>query len=155
VVAALLAVVCGATALALACKKHREKIKQKLISTKEKFFWNGAIRSVSLGYMNLCIAAYVNVVVLRDEPEATTPGSIATVVVLVGLLVGYAAMCLAWLLKHRDELDTPACRAKAGNLYAGVALHRGKWTVLYYPLFLLRRLAFFAIPAVLGAENRG
>ena len=105
--------------------------------------------------MNFCIAAYVQVVVLRDDPEAATPLAVGTAVVFVGALAAYIVTCLAWLLKHRDELDTPACRAKAGNLYVGIALHRGRWTVLYYPLFLLRRLAFFAIPAVLADSNRG
>ena len=155
VLAGVLAAVCGAAGLALACRKHREKIKLKLIAARDGFLWNGAIRSASLGYMNLCIAAYVQLVVLRDDPAALTPGAVATAVVLVGALLGYVGVCLAWLLKHRDELDTPACRAKAGNLYAGLALHRGKWTVLYQPLFLLRRLCFFAIPAALGAASPG
>ena len=41
------------------CKRWKEKIVNKLKDMKKKFMWNGLIRSMSISYINICIAVLV------------------------------------------------------------------------------------------------
>jgi hypothetical protein len=79
--------------------------------------WNGAIRSVSIGYLNLCIAAQVKLIELRKAPGEATAASWCTAVFFVVFLLGYFAGSLAYMAKHREVLDTPEVRARIGNWY--------------------------------------
>lgn len=67
-------------------------------------------------------------------------------------LVAYPALCLSYLLRHWGDLDTPARRAKAERMYQDVSLRRGRRAVLYYPVFIVRRLVFVLIPLLLKAH---
>ena len=49
----------------------------------------------------------------------------------------------------REYLDTKKAKDKYGSLYKDVDLKKSKWTILYYPMFILKRLFFVFIPVVL------
>ena len=54
------------------------------------------------------------------------------------------------LEKKRQTLDDKEVRKKIGNLYQDVKLQgRGRETLWYYPIFMLRRIMFVAIPTFL------
>ena len=57
-----------------------------------------------------------------------------------------------YVLRHWDDLDTPYRRAKAEKMYQDISLKRGKLAVLYYPVFIFRRLIFVLIPLTLKAH---
>jgi len=40
-------------------KKFKDKIKLKIADFKRKFFWNGAVRSIYISYMEVCITIKV------------------------------------------------------------------------------------------------
>ena len=46
-------------------KKYRKKIMDKYKAYKKKMLWNGLIRTASIGYLNLCITAFANLMVIR------------------------------------------------------------------------------------------
>lgn len=37
---------------------------------------------------------------------------------------------------------------KIGKIYVNISLHRSKWGILYYPVFILRRLLFIMLPLI-------
>ena len=57
---------------------------------------------------------------------------------------------LAWLIieRKRDNLNDPDVRSKISNMYIGVHLYRDRYNKYFYPIFLLRRLLFVAIPSL-------
>lgn len=48
--------------------------------------------------------------------------------------------------RNRADLDKPEVRARISNLYSDIHLTRNQQTVWYYPVFMLRRVIFVAIP---------
>jgi len=61
-------------------------------------------------------------------------------------LIGYPAICLYYMMRNRDKLDEPATRKKVEKMYTGLSLKKSYWTILYYPIFILRRLAVVLCP---------
>ena len=54
-----------------------------------------------------------------------------------------------FMIKNMDKLDTPEFRTKYGALYSEITVHtRGKYTILYLPLFFLRRWITILIPVI-------
>jgi hypothetical protein len=47
--------------VSVVCRNYKDKIQEKLQGFKTKFVFNGIIRSINLGYLNLTIAATVNI----------------------------------------------------------------------------------------------
>ena len=132
--------------LVVVFRKHKQKILDKLKVIKDKMIWNGLIRSVSMGYLNLCIAAVVKVQDMRRYPETATTAGIATAAAMLTFLVGYFLVTLIVLVKNRRSLDWEEKRESFGLLYDGIEIHRSKFAILYYPMFILRRVTFMMIP---------
>jgi hypothetical protein len=61
-------------------------------------------------------------------------------------LVGYPLICMVYLVKNRDILNKPEIRKKTDKMYGDISLKRSFWTVLYYPIFIFRRLVVVLIP---------
>jgi len=118
---------------------------------KAKFMWNGIIRSISMGYMNFCIAATVKIQDMQRNPETATAGAVASAAGTVLFLLGYFVVSLVWLIRNSDvkTLEKPETIAKFGNWYVGTQYSKKKWAVLYYPFFILRRFIFLMWPLVL------
>ena len=53
------------------------------------------------------------------------------------------------MLRYRDNLDEPATRKKVEKMYTGLSLKKSYWTILYYPIFILRRLAVVLCPMLI------
>jgi hypothetical protein len=69
---------------------------------------------------------------------------------LLGCLV-YAIGSLVFLARKNDLLDSEDYKAKYGNLYSGISINsqwKSKWTVFYFPIYLIRRLVFLLIPLI-------
>jgi hypothetical protein len=59
---------------------------------------------------------------------------------------------MTWfLLRNRENLEKAPFKARYGNMYAEVHVTRSKYSVLYQPIFLVRRILFVAIPCTLLA----
>lgn len=119
-----------------------------MADAKAKMLWNGAIRSVSLAYMNLNIAACVQLLAIRRSSDPATASALATVTGTFSFLFGYFLFALIFLIRNRDNLDSEEIKAKWQNFYPDVSLRRSSLTILYYPFFILRRLLFLVIPVV-------
>lgn len=56
---------------------------------------------------------------------------------------------MRFLMKNRNELDDKDFKKRYGSFYPGVHLKRYKYTVCYFPIFLLRKLLYILIPTVI------
>ena len=61
-------------------------------------------------------------------------------------LLGYPLICLVYLIKNREKLDQLEVRKKVDKMYTGLSLGTSYWTILYYPIFIIRRLIVVIIP---------
>ena len=138
----------------LVCRRYKDKIQTKLGAMKSKFIWNGIIRSISMGYMNFCIAATVKIQGMQRHPETLTAAGAASAAATVIFLFGYFVVSLVWLVRNRgaSTLEKPETIAKFGNWYVGTEYNKKKWAILYYPLFILRRFVFLMWPLALAGH---
>jgi hypothetical protein len=95
--------------IALCCKKIcvgklKEKVTAKLDKAVKDFCWNGAIRSVGLAYINLCITCMIKWKDMVEKPETADGAGIGSVVALNIFLIGCAVGPAVFMLKHRHQL---------------------------------------------------
>ena len=65
-------------------------------------------------------------------------------------MFGYPIFCWIIILKKKLVLETPNVLARISNLYQDIKLKKTQnWKLVYYPLFLIRRIVFVAIPTFL------
>ena len=135
--------------VAVMCKTMRDTTRRFFVSIVQKLIWNGIIRSISIAYMNIVISLVVQLVLLEKLEGYGTKENLLQIGGLLTFSLGYGLVSLAVMIYNRDRLDLPETRAKYGNLYKNIDLHRQKWTILYYPFFILRRFLFLMIPVLL------
>ena len=75
-----------------------------------------------------------------------TLSDLAPIYGIFGYLVCYPTICLMWLANNKDNLQNKDVIEKYGKLYNGIATYRKDNAIYYYPVFILRRLLFVAIP---------
>ena len=68
---------------------------------------------------------------------------------LGSFLLCYTSVVLYFLYKNFSVLDQPEMRLKYENLYKLVSLQRTKSAILFYPLYMTRRLLVVAIPTII------
>ena len=69
-------------------------------------------------------------------------GEIAPLIGLSTYLVSYPFICLRWLITNKEKLHEKEALDKCGKMYMGIATYRKNSAILYYPMFIFRRLAF-------------
>jgi hypothetical protein len=66
-------------------------------------------------------------------------------------MFGYPILCWLVILKYKERLEEPKVALRISNLYQDVRLKfKQNWKLVYYPLFLIRRIVFVAIPTFLS-----
>ena len=122
---------------------------KKLQQYKNKFIWNGIIRSVSIAYINTVISAVVKIKEIRKCPQNATPLSVFIAFIMIALCIGYIIISLVCLVKKRQRLQEKEVKDRIGNLYIDVTSSDDRpWSWLYYPGFLWRRVIFLMIPII-------
>jgi hypothetical protein len=138
-------------------KKFRDKITAKLQTAKKKFLYNGTIRSVYLTYMKLAISVADQLGLYAAGSDFSDPSNVKSAwAVLAWLLLVPTAGALFLLSQGRKDkqgkfslaaLGREAARRKYGSLYTDISLKRaGIGGILFFPIFLLRRLLFVLFP---------
>lgn len=94
-------------------QKLRAKIMEKIEGIKKKTFWNNTVRSVSITYLETAIQMSVQIQLLKSFD----PQKVGTIVATGAFLVAYPSLCLYYLMKHWEDLDTPLRRGKAEKMY--------------------------------------
>jgi hypothetical protein len=129
-------------------KKFRPKIIEKLKKTKNNFFWNGMIRSLTLSYMGICISTaklhrmkQENSIFLEEDNYKVA--KVMTVYIFLLPLVSFL-----YLIINRDNLAEETQKNKVENLYLGVRTTESYAELMYFPQFLFRRIVFCFLPVI-------
>ena len=65
-------------------------------------------------------------------------------------MFGYPFASFMIIRHYKEELETPRISDRISNLYQDVRLTgKNYWNLMYYPIFLFRRIMFVAIPTFL------
>jgi len=78
-----------------------------------------------------------------DGVQSNTAFFIAAYVLIIPIFMMF------FMLRNRENLNKPEFKARFSNMYADVHLKRSRFTIVYQPLFLFRRILFVAIPCTL------
>ena len=62
------------------------------------------------------------------------------------VMFGYPFISLFTLFYFESRLETDNVKARIANFYQEIDLSRGRWSLAYYTIFLIRRIVFVAIP---------
>lgn len=69
--------------------------------------------------------------------------------VLGAFMLLFPILCIYLLQVNREQLAAPYVSKRISNLYLGIHIYRDSINIWYYPVFMLRRVIFVAIPTVL------
>ena len=127
-------------------KKYREKIMTKLRSIKDKFIWNGTIRSILIAYVKLIITVGIQIEMWLRNSKYQQTTDILVAMMITSFVVAFPVFIFVFNSKNRQRLDLPEVKAKWSNFYSELHLTRTSWTVFYLPMFLIRRIFFVMIP---------
>ena len=155
----ILVAVAGVAFLVILCiimmyNPCRQKMIKKLKDTKRKFMWNGFLRSFYISLMTLWLSVAQQLIKLRTDSLFLKPTDLYSA-------YGIAVFCLfvptvSWIFlqKNRRYLGTLQYKEKYDNLYADISLRRddGKYSLMYYPIFMYRRCIFMMWPVVFVHE---
>ena len=125
-------------------KKKVEPILQGII---KKTFWNNIIRSVSISYLETAISLLVAVLTLEEADNLISLSP------LMLYLVAYPTICTVVLLINFDQLGTKEMQDRIGKMYVDISLTREHWAILFYPVFIFRRLLFVMIPLCFQGQD--
>lgn len=122
------------------CKNIWKRFKGELI-------FNGVIRIFSVIYIQLCVSAGYTVE-MHLRSRSTSSGQAVLTVLFFLLIFLIPLMSIRIILLNREQLEEPFVAKKISNLVQGIHLYRERQNVWYFPIFLLRRLIFIAIPTL-------
>jgi hypothetical protein len=90
---------------------------------------------------------------LKLKSEGTSIDMIIGVI-MFSVLFGYLILCVIVIKKYKATLKTKKVSSKISNLYQDVRLKdKSYWNLMYYPIFLFRRIVFVAIPTFLHKHS--
>ena len=121
------------------CKKTAKKLKPML-------FWNHSILFLLEGYLDILIAAFINLVFLRNGEFDWSSWS----VVVTNFLCIFLLLCCAFLFifttvylwPRFGKLNKSKFKDRFLPIYEMINLRHGKWTMLWPVFFMLRRILF-------------
>jgi hypothetical protein len=109
-------------------------------------FFNGKIKVQTVTYLKTCVSLLVIVQTIDfTKPFSEIRGQLSPIL----FLIIYPIICIITLFVYRDRLDNPFVKAKVGNMYEQVHLSKNKWSIYYYPCYLIRRLMFVVFPVIM------
>ena len=127
-------------------KRFRVKIMQKLSDFKKNFMWNGFIRSITIAYISLLITNFVQIKMWLQVSEYLDDTTFISSCATLFILASFMVFSLVFVKMRRATLGDLKTMEKWSNLYQDIHMTRNKYTTLYFPIFLFRRIMFVAIP---------
>jgi hypothetical protein len=104
------------------------------------------MRGQTISYMELAVVLMTKLQLLTITHVLTSPLEYVSIILIGLFLISYPVACALVLLCSRHKFDDPDFQERWSFLYINLR-YKGKWTALmYYPMFILKRLAFVLIP---------
>jgi hypothetical protein len=127
-------------------KNLRAKIEPKIKKILKDTFWNNTVRSITISYLQTAVVFSIKIQALRFKNAEFS--EYLSALPMLAYLIAYPIICTISLIKNRDKLKSQEMQDKIGKMYSNISLHRSRWGILYYPIFMLRRLLFVLIPLI-------
>lgn len=128
----------------------KPKVRELIKKLANMVFFNAIIRSITIVYINLCMAFALQVEnhLKGNKNQSSTDYMVG--LVMFSCMMGYPILTMMVVAKYKAWLDSPKLMNRIGNLYSDIRL-KGRYdmNLMYYTLFLLRRIVFVAIPTFL------
>jgi hypothetical protein len=127
----------------------KNRIQDRVDVIKKALFFNLLIRIITVSYIQLTMTTGVQMTMwFRDSGfqtfnERILAGVMACFVVFAPFVI------LLYLKKRRLYLYQKSLKERIGVLYSGIHLFRDSRNLYYYPIFLIRRFWFVALPSFL------
>lgn len=131
-------------------KPCRQKMKEKLIGIKKNFIWNGFLRSFYISLMKQWQSVAEQLIKIRTGSVFFVASELYTTYGIAGFCLFVPVVSWIFLQSNRRYLGLLEYREKYENLYSELSLRRdgGKYTLMYYPIFMFRRCLFMMWPVV-------
>jgi hypothetical protein len=146
------AVVCIGLILAVIglFRKKSEKAKGCVKKLSDKMFFNGVIRLVSVYYIRIAMSTGKQAKLWAKGQAEFSLGSQKFAIFTCMFVILFPFIAMGTIHKKRDNLENPAVRLRFHNFYEDVKTKQRSWShLMYYPVFLFRRIAFVLIPTAL------
>ena len=118
--------------------KYANKIKVKMIKIKNKWVYNGAIRSVYISYMEVCMASAVQLKLMnKGSRYASLTNGIVAFVFAVYLYLVMVLMTLT-IFRYKRNFHRQSFKSKFINMYHGIKYWKKDVgiSLYYWPMFL-------------------
>lgn len=67
----------------------------------------------------------------------------------MAIMVFFPFMCLIIIYVYKNNLDNAKVKSRVSNMFKNVNPKKSKYSVYFYPIWILRRLMFVVIPLAL------
>jgi len=130
--------------------KYKKMVADKLKASLDKFFWNGAIRSVYISYIDVAINCGLQMGMLLKASKYQKDSEKATGLAMLLYLVSAAVFWVVFIKKNLKKFSDKVFASKYDNFTNDVRLTEsaaptGKY---FYAVFMVRRLVFVFIPVI-------
>ena len=116
---------------------------EKLRGIFEKMYFEKPIKAQTMTYLQSSIVLAVNLVSGSNKDWVQTTASVASILLVYFYPIGVTSFMLFF---DAETLSGPIFKKMFGAFYPGVKINKGTWAKLYYPITIIRRLAFTHMP---------
>ena len=117
IVGAGLILLCFAGIGILALKKYREMIKNKLKSIKDKFQYNGALRSIYISFLEVCLSTALQLKLVFKGSKYVDSSSLMVSSMTSAYLYGVVFWMIYTLHGLKGQFEKETTRSKYENMY--------------------------------------
>ena len=112
--------------------------------------FNGTIRSITIVYIKFCISFGKQIEMYMKGNMKQTNVDKAIALTMFVALFGYPIFSWIVIKRYKATLHVNKVGKRIANLYQDIRLrHKHDYHLVYYPIFLGRRIMFVAIPTFL------
>jgi hypothetical protein len=122
----------------------------KLEAAKNKFMWNGAIRSVYISYLETTMTCGAQIGMLIHGSIYQKAGEKATGLVILAYLVTVMIFWARFIKRNEEHFPEEAYKAKFDNFTTDIRTQgeASRWNKYFFVAFFVRRFVFVAIPVL-------
>lgn len=128
-----------------------DKVKQLMLRLRDMIFFNFLIRCLTIAYIKMCITCGSRIKNYMVGDSKTIYSDYAIGCVLFTALIVYILVSWIVIQYFKPRLDEDRIKRRIGNFYNDLKMKlRMDSHLLYYPMFLFRRVIFVAIPTFIS-----
>jgi len=129
-------------------KKYKEKVKEIITDQYKKWRYNQLLQSIDITYIEVVMTVGTQLTLSMKKSEWQNPMDLKIAIAMGLGVLALPIACFIWLFFNHDKIMNRSYKDKFQYMYQGIHNHRSKYSKYYWPLSLLRRIVFIAIPTI-------